>query len=333
MNLRFPARRITAGSLVACAVAVGLATRGVSPHLEHVAAQDEGPAASEARRLESAFARVAERVSPSVVSIRVEAPLEPSDLQPLLGWVLGEPPGGRVLEGGASGFVVHEAGAILTNHHVVERATRIRVRLGDGRELPGTVIGIDPATDLALIRVPARGLRPLRFADVARARVGDSVLAIGAPLGLETTVTTGVLSAIGRSGFGLSDIEDYVQTDASIHVGSSGGPLVDLEGNVVGVTTVVIGGAPGLSFAVSAELAAPVTRQLVAEGRVRRSWIGFEHQDLTPDLAVALGAGAETRGSLVSAITEDGPAQRAGLEVGDAITAIDGAPLAERLDL
>ncbi|UJR84114.1 trypsin-like peptidase domain-containing protein [Sandaracinus amylolyticus] len=329
---RAPRRVITA----VCGVALGLtASAFAPPSSSHTEAQPSERSATiaDAQRVGSAFAQVAARVAPSVVSIRVDAVLSEEDISPLLRWMLPDLPPETVIAAGASGFVISEDGAILTNRHVVSRAARIRVRLADGRVLPASVVGTDRATDLAVIRVPARGLEPLRFADMREHHVGDWVVAVGSPYGFDATVTTGVVSALGRSGLGMSELEDYVQTDAVIHPGSSGGPLVDLDGAVVGVTTIVLRPAPGVSFAVSAELARDVAQQLLRHGRVRRPWIGVEHQDLTPELATALGAPADRGGAIVNALDAESPAARAGVQLGDVIIAMDDAPIARSVDL
>jgi serine protease Do len=294
----------------------------------------EERAIADAERVGTAFAAVAEQISPSVVSIRVEARAERSPMQELPFRFFG--PGGdggeQIIQGGGSGFVIRADGAILTNRHVVENATRIRVVFQDGRDLPATVVGIDRATDLAVLRVNARGLAPLRFADMGRQRVGQWVVAIGSPFGLDTTVTAGVLSALGRGGLGMNEIEDYVQTDASINPGNSGGPLVNLDGEIVGVNSMVLGRGQGIGFAIPADLARNVADQLLQHGVVRRAWIGVGFQELTPELAADFGVG-ERRGALVNEIVPGGPSARAGLEIGDVIVAIDGTPVRESRDL
>lgn len=314
--------------------------------LEEIAlAQDAAPepasrsgqaAIADAERVGHAFATVAERASPSVVSIRVEVPASGRGPQRIpYGIFPGMPREGDepVIQGGGSGFVISEDGAILTNRHVVESASRIRVHFRDGRDLPATIVGVDRATDLAVLRVEARGLRPLRFANMDEQRVGQWVVAIGSPFGLDTTITAGILSATGRGGLGMNEIEDYLQTDASINPGNSGGPLVNLDGEVVGINTMIVGRGQGIGFAIPADMARSVAEQLLTEGRVRRSWIGVGFQELTPELAADFGVREQRGGALVNEVVAGGPAARAGIRPGDVIVGIEGNRVAESRDL
>ncbi|MBK6462079.1 MAG: trypsin-like peptidase domain-containing protein [Myxococcales bacterium] len=287
------------------------------PQAQRAAQQPQTPA--EARKLSDAFVQVADRVSPSVVQIDVTAREEPDAVMKLFGRG-GDSP---IARGTGSGVVFTPDGAILTNNHVIESALSIGVRLRDGRFLPATLVGRDPGTDLAVIRVDAKGLPAARFADSDAARVGEWVVAIGSPFGLGYSVTTGVLSAKGRGGLGMNVIEDYLQTDASINPGNSGGPLCDLEGRVLGVNTMIVGRGSGIGFAVPSNMARRVAEQLLRTGKVERAWIGVGIQDLTPELAAAmrLDAGA---GALVNSVNPDGPAQRSNLKPGDVIAAVDG---------
>jgi S1-C subfamily serine protease len=293
---------------------------------------------ADAARLGEAIAQVAEHVSPAVVSIRVESRQERPDLLPFGPFGFGLPPGvlpfggDGVQRGAGSGVIISPDGAILTNHHVVAGATRIDVRLRDGRVLRARMVGSDPATDLAVLRVDARNLPYARFADVRRARVGEWVVAIGSPFGLDYTVTAGVLSAIGRGGLGMNEIEDYLQTDASINPGNSGGPLVNLRGEILGINTMIVGRGSGIGFAVPASIARSVSEQILATGTVRRSWIGVTFQEMTPELAASFGAG-ERRGALVAGVEPRGPAARAGVRPGDIVLEVDGAPVREGRDL
>jgi serine protease Do len=277
---------------------------------------------AEARRLSDAFAAVAEKVSSSVVQIEVAVrEEEPASTR----WYRGSLSSSEmpVQRGVGSGVVFSKDGAILTNNHVVEDALSIAVRLRDGRLLPGRLVGRDPSTDLALIRVEAGDLVPATFADSDTARVGEWVLAIGSPFGLGYTVTTGVVSAKGRGAVGVNSVEDYLQTDASINPGNSGGPLVNLDGQVLGINTMIVGRGQGIGFAVPSNLARRAAEQLVKNGRVRRGWLGLGVQDVTPELAPELGV--ETgAGALVNSVAADGPGARARLRAGDIIAGIDG---------
>ncbi len=285
---------------------------------------------AEARRLSEGFVAVADRVSPSVVQLDVTARDEKADM---LLHFFGR--GGRdepVARGMGSGVVFTADGAILTNNHVVEQALTINVRLRDGRYLPATLIGRDPATDLAVVKVDATGLAPARFADSDAARVGEWVVAIGSPFGLGYTVTAGVLSAKGRGGLGMNAIEDYLQTDASINPGNSGGPLCDLQGDVLGINTMIIGRGQGIGFAVPSSIAQHVASQILKTGHVSRAWLGVSVQDVTPELAAAMHLTPGT-GALVNNVSADGPAFRSNLRAGDVIAAVAGHPLHDAHDL
>ena len=272
-----------------------------------------------ATRLGDAFASVAERASASVVSIRVEA-RRVGQATPF-----GRIPGG-VQRGGGSGVIVRADGYVLTNNHVVNGASRIVVSLRDGREFPAEVVGVDPATDLAVVRIQATGLRAATFAERSGIRVGEWAVAIGSPFGLDYSVTAGIVSAVGR-GVGMNEIEDYVQTDASINPGNSGGALVNLRGEVIGINTMIVGRGSGIGFAVVSDLAERVAEQLIAGGRVRRAYLGVSYQPLTPALNQRLGLPESTRGARIGRVEDGGPAARAGLRPDDVIVAIDGAAL------
>lgn len=287
-------------------------------------------AVSQASQLSDAFASVAEHVSPSVVTIKVEAKQEVPQIfrNPLFG--LPNQDQGGVVKGSGSGVIFRSDGAILTNNHVVEHATRINVVLRDGRVLRAKVAGADPAVDLAVLKIDASSLSAASFADSSKARVGEWVLAIGAPFGLDYTLTAGVLSAKGR-GIGANEIEDYLQTDASINPGNSGGPLVNLNGQVLGINTMIIGGS-GIGFAIPSNLARSVGEQLLASGKVKRAWLGVAFQELSPELAKSLGK-SDTHGALVSSVVAQGPAARAGIKPGDIIENVDNDTVGEGKDL
>ncbi|HJK97663.1 MAG TPA: trypsin-like peptidase domain-containing protein [Polyangiaceae bacterium LLY-WYZ-14_1] len=289
-------------------------------------------AIAQADRLSQAFTAVAESVSPAVVSLQVEvrrARPAPRFFGIPFG---GGDDGSGLARGQGSGVVFRPDGYLLTNHHVVDGAVRIEVRFQDGRRLPGEVVGSDPETDLAVIKVEATGLPAARLAE-RTPRVGEWVVAVGSPFGLDYTVTAGVLSAVGRGGLGQNEIEDYLQTDASINPGNSGGPLVGLDGQVLGINTMIIGRGSGIGFAVPADLARRVGDQVVRDGRVRRAWLGVGFQELTPELAAAFEMPDRRAGAVISNVSPGGPADRAGLRAGDVVVGVDGRPVAEGRDL
>jgi serine protease Do len=291
-------------------------------------------AVNRAAQLSDAFADVAERVSPSVVTIKVEAKQDIPDVFKFFGG-RGGPGGGDespqgTVQGAGSGVIFTSDGSILTNNHVVEKATRIEVVLRDGRTFKAKVAGTDPAVDLAVVKIDAKDLPAATFADSSKARVGEWVLAIGAPFGLDYTLTACVLSAKGRS-IHANEIEDYLQTDASINPGNSGGPLVNLQGQVLGINTVIIGGS-GIGFAIPSSIARNVGEQLQTNGKVSRAWIGVSFQPLTSDIAKSLGK-ADTHGALVASVVAKSPAEKAGIKPGDVIESVDGAPVVQSSDL
>ena len=275
----------------------------------------------EARRLSDAFVSVAERVSPSVVQIDVTVRDDSQDS--VLRWLGSGAESSPISRGMGSGVVFTPDGAILTNNHVIENALTINVHLRDGRFLPARLIGRDPATDLAVIKVDAQGLVAARFADSDSMKVGEMLVAIGSPFGLGYTVTTGVLSAKGRGGLGMNAIEDYLQTDASINPGNSGGPLCNLDAQVVGINTMIVGRGSGIGFAVPSNIARRAAEQILRIGRVERAWIGVSVQDLSPDLASAMSLDPRA-GALINSVTDGGPGAKAQLKPGDVIASVAG---------
>jgi len=286
-------------------------------------------ALSRAEAFETALTNVAESVSPSVVSIQVEVNRPQNAGFPFF---FGGQGRGGIVRGSGSGIILRSDGYILTNNHVVKDATRIDVRLKNGKSFPAKVVGADAATDLAVVKIDASGLPRVQFASSEKARVGQFVMAIGSPFGLDYTVTTGVLSAKGRGSIGANEIEDYLQTDASINPGNSGGPLVDLQGRVLGINTMIIGRGSGIGFAIPSDIVRRVARQLIEKGSVQRAWLGVSFQELTPELAAHF-AGSFDGGALINAVVPDGPADRAGLQAGDVITAIGDTKIREGRDL
>jgi serine protease Do len=233
-----------------------------------------------------------------------------------------------------SGVIVTGDGYILTNNHVVDGASEVRVKLSDGRDLKATVVGRDPKTDLALLKVDATHLPVIPMGDSSRLQVGEPVMAIGNPFGLEQTVTTGIVSATGRV-IGEGPYDDFIQTDASINPGNSGGPLINSQGQVVGINTAIFsqsGGSVGIGFAIPAKLAESVVTQLAESGHVVRGWLGVAIQPVTPDLAKSFNLSAPT-GALVSSVVDGSPAMGAGVKQGDIITEYDGRKVARADDL
>ena len=280
-------------------------------------------AQAEARRLSDAFVNVADKVSPSVVQIDITARDHDAEQVAQRWFGKGHGMDSPIARGMGSGVIFTADGAILTNNHVVEDALTLNVRLRDGRYLPARLVGRDPATDLAIIRVDATNLPAAKFADSDTARVGEWVVAIGSPFGLGYTVTTGVLSAKGRGGLGMNAIEDYLQTDASINPGNSGGPLCDLDGRVLGINTMIVGKASGIGFAVPSNMARRVSEQILKTGHVVRAWLGVGIQDLSPDLAAAMKLDPRA-GALVNSVSDGGPAFKANIRPGDVIASVGG---------
>jgi len=228
-----------------------------------------------------------------------------------------------------SGVVVSPDGYIITNNHVVDGATDVKVSFANKEEYPAKVIGTDKYTDVAVLKINKTGLTTLPFADSARSEVGDVVLAIGEPFGLGQTVTMGIISAKGRAGLGIERFEDFIQTDASINRGNSGGALIDTRGDLVGINTAILsgetGGNQGIGFAIPANLAHNIMDQIMKNGKVTRGFLGITPQELTPEMAKAFGV-PNTHGVAIATVVPESPASKAGLKVGDVITAVNGTP-------
>ena len=233
-----------------------------------------------------------------------------------------------------SGFVINPDGHIVTNNHVVDGATEIKVKLSDGRELAAKLVGRDPKTDLALLKVEASGLPVIPLGNSGELQVGEPVMAIGNPFGLEQTVTTGIVSATGRV-IGEGPYDNFIQTDASINPGNSGGPLINARGQAIGINSAIFtrsGGSVGIGFAIPVDLAKTVVTQLAASGHVVRGYLGVSIQPLTGDLARSFGI-SETAGALVSSVVDGSPAAKAGVKPGDVITEYNGRKVARAEDL
>lgn len=224
-----------------------------------------------------------------------------------------------------SGVIVNSDGLILTNQHVIEAADEIEVALEDGRSVRARIVGSDPDTDLAVLKIDVRNLPSITFADPKKNKVGDVVLAIGNPFGVGQTITQGIISALGRNHLGISTFESFIQTDASINPGNSGGALIDAEGNLVGINSAIYsrnGGSMGIGFAIPVSIAKQVMEQIVRQGSVTRGWLGIEAQDLTLELADSFQL-RTTHGALIAGIVKGSPAERAGLKVGDVLIEIN----------
>lgn len=247
-----------------------------------------------------------------------------------------EQPTERKTQSLGSGVIVDsERGLILTNNHVIANAVEITVTLRDGKQLDAEVVGTDPETDVAVIKVKGNDLTDIELADSDKLRVGDFVVAIGNPFGLGQTVTTGIVSALNRSGLNIGGYEDFIQTDASINPGNSGGALVNLKGELVGINTAIFsrtGGNIGIGFAIPVNVALNIMEQLVDKGSVERGFLGVHVQDLSPELAEAFGL-QKQQGAIINRVLEDSPADKAGFESGDVVISMDGKPVKSASDV
>lgn len=283
-------------------------------------ASDQIPGLKMLEELENVFVELANRVKPAVVNISPPPSFVPPPLSPEEG--PGEKP--PELPGSGSGVIVDKNGYILTNNHVVGEAAEVEVRLSDKSRFIGKVVGKDPDTDLAVVKVDTDHELPfVPVGDSGKMKVGQWVIAVGNPFGLDRTVTLGVVSGIGRENINLSRYEDFIQTDASINPGNSGGPLFNIHGEVIGINTAIINFAQGIGFAIPSNMAKDVMAQLVEKGKVVRGWLGIGIQQLTPELAAKFGV-RETEGVLVSEVFEGHPAQKAGVIPGDIISKVEG---------
>lgn len=273
----------------------------------------------------------AEKALPSVVNIastkKVKVNPFPFSNDPFFrDFFGGGAPRERVQRALGSGVIVSENGYIVTNNHVVGGADEVEVLTSDGRSFPAKIIGTDPQSDVAVVKIEAKGLPAIKTADSSKLHIGDFVLAVGNPFGLQQTVTHGIISALGRSGLGITEYENFIQTDAPINPGNSGGALVNTKGELIGINTAILsqsGGSVGIGFAIPVNLVMGVVRSIEKTGKVVRGWMGVSAQEITPQIAKAMGL-STTRGALVVEVENGSPAQKAGIKQGDILIAING---------
>ncbi len=277
------------------------------------------------------FAPAAQKVIPSVVNIftqqKVRSPTHPALQDPIFRYFFGDRLDARPREVSnlGSGVIVSPNGYILTNQHVVEAADEIQVALANGQTLPARVVGADPETDLAVLKIDTDNLPAITFAQADSLRVGDWVLAVGNPFGVGQTVTAGIVSALGRTHLGINTFENFIQTDAAINPGNSGGALVDSAGNLVGVNSAIYsrtGGSQGIGFAIPVSIARQVMEQIIQSGSVTRGWVGIEVQDLTPELAESFNL-KNAEGALIAGVLKGGPADAGGIRPGDILLSVN----------
>ncbi|OWT53913.1 S1C family serine protease [Candidimonas nitroreducens] len=310
-------------------------------HVSRKPAAEPTPAPAAPRSAEGAaaplpyvsYAPAVALATPSVVNVytskQVRVPVVPLPNDPQLNRLFRELPGfsrrKRTTNLG-SGVIVRADGYILTNYHVIESAEAIEVALSDGRQTKAKLVGADPDSDLAVLKVDLPNLTPITFNGDHHVKVGDVVLAIGNPFGVGQTTTMGIVSALGRNRLGINIYENFIQTDAAINPGNSGGALIDTQGHLVGINTAIYsenGGSLGIGFAIPSQAAHKIMEQIIATGSVTRGWLGIEPQDITPDLARAFGLSGDD-GVIVATVLRNGPAGRAGIRVGDILLKING---------
>ena len=323
---------------------------GVSTAFKHPEpAVSTGSTVSETPMVPANFSDLAEKVRPGVVNIQVvkkvknigfgfrNFPGNPfGDKNPFGDFFgpfsEGNPPRGFEQRGVGSGFVMSRDGYVLTNNHVVEDADQIKVKLANGKEYEGKIVGRDPKTDLALVKIEGDSdLHPLKLGNSEDLKVGSWVVAVGSPFGLEQTVTAGIVSAKGRV-IGSGPYDNFIQTDASINPGNSGGPLINMKGEVVGINTAIIASGQGIGFAIPINMAKEIAPQLQEKGHVTRGWLGVGIQEVTPELAKSFDL-KEKKGALVSQVVSGSPAEKAGIEQGDIILEFDGKEVSNLQDL
>ncbi len=296
------------------------------------------PTASTAAGAVVGFREAAQRASPAVVSVSTSKTPDrsPQDSDPWFQFFFGNRmPQQQPQSGLGSGVIVSKQGYILTNNHVVEGANDIEVDLQDGRHVRATIVGTDPDTDLAVLRIELEDLPVITLGDTSQIAVGDAVLAIGNPFGVGQTVTSGIVSALGRNKLGINTFENFIQTDAAINPGNSGGALVNEHGQLVGINTAIYsrsGGSLGIGFAIPVNTARQVMESLITDGKVQRGWIGVEPRDLTPEIAQSFNLPVK-QGVLITGVLQHGPAGSAGLRPGDVVTKVAGVSVVNTAQL
>ncbi|CAN7188615.1 Do family serine endopeptidase [Trinickia sp. LjRoot230] len=305
-----------------------------------VALRQVAPGAGSATPATS-YAEAAQKAMPAVVNVFSgkggSLPPNPQANDPLFRYFFGNPKGGKQQQQQdepatnlGSGVIVSSEGYILTNQHVVDGADQIEIALADGRRTTAKVVGVDPETDLAVLKINMTSLPIITLGRTEEARVGDVVLAIGNPFGVGQTVTMGIISALGRNHLGINTFENFIQTDAPINPGNSGGALVDAQGNLLGINTAIYsrsGGSLGIGFAIPVSTAKSVLESIITTGTVTRGWIGVEPQDVTP--AIAESFGLEQKGTIVAGVLQGGPADKAGIKPGDVLLDVNGQEITD----
>jgi serine protease DegQ len=299
--------------------------------LAPAAGAPDGPTAN-------SYSEAAKKAMPAVVNVftakEVKSPRHPFLNDPLFRRFFGQELNQQQQHRSSSlgsGVIVSSEGYVLTNHHVIESADEIEVLLSDGRRASAKVVGSDPETDLAVVKVDLKGLPSIVFGRPENAKVGDVVLAIGNPFGVGQTVTMGIVSALGRSHLGINTFENFIQTDAAINPGNSGGALVDAQGNLLGVNTAIYsrtGGSLGIGFAIPSNMAKAIMEQIIATGGVTRGWIGVEIQEITPELADSFKL-PKNQGAIIAGVMKGGPADKGGMKPGDVLMEVEAKPVTD----
>jgi serine protease Do len=341
-------KRFKVGTIIGAALAMLFAGVMVYGTVEGISSAAPGPAAVQAQSgqempgIHSPFTALAEKCTPSVVNVKITK-VEKTGLGEIqIPWgsfrdFFNNPqfpqfPQDRTVQGAGSGVIISKDGYVLTNNHVVDGAKELTVTLSDKREFKAQIVGRDPKTDIAIIKIDAgENLPAATIGDSDKIKVGDWVMAIGNPFGLSSTVTLGIVSAKGRV-IGAGPYDDFIQTDASINPGNSGGPLIDMNGEVIGINTAIVPNGQGIGFAIPVNTAKPLIPELEAHGEVTRGWLGVSIQSITPDLSNALKL-EESKGALVAEVVPGGPAEKAGIKAGDVIVSFDGKPVHDSHDL